>query len=122
AVHRHHQDPDRDFAPLARHVDDRERDDELSHRLRLVLLEGPTSERLTMGRMLIDSSGNVKGTMSADQTDGTLKKTAPVADERLIAAVAMVLRDEINTLRTLGLIGLAARSVDDIVTAINAKL
>lgn len=75
-----------------------------------------------MGRLILDSSGNVKGTMSADQTDGALKSTPAVSDDRLIAAVAMVLRDEINILRTLGLIGLASRSVDDIMNAIKAKL
>jgi len=75
-----------------------------------------------MARALMDGSGNSIQDTPSNWSSASNKPMPEIAAERLIMALASVLRDEINILRALGLIGLTARSVDDIVNAIKAKL
>jgi hypothetical protein len=75
-----------------------------------------------MARGIISAGGMVVEDAGTAYTGGANKTLPEQAPEKLIAAVAMVLRDEINIIRGIGLIGLTARSVDDIVNAIKAKL
>jgi hypothetical protein len=75
-----------------------------------------------MARAMIDSSGNVPQDLSATWTSGTTKTLPEVAPERLIMAVAMYFRDELNALRADPLTILGARSLDDVINGIKAKL
>lgn len=75
-----------------------------------------------MSRAIMNSSGAVLADTQANWTDGANKTLPEVPVQRLLAALAMVLRDEINAIRIVPVVGLASRSVDDIVNAIKAKL
>jgi hypothetical protein len=76
-----------------------------------------------MARMMLRSDGtaadyNVPGAAS----DGNHKVVDHPNLDAIVSAVVLVVMDEINALRTLGLIGLTARTADDWKTKIAAKL
>lgn len=75
-----------------------------------------------MGKLIVDGSGVVKGQTDAHFSDESMKSIGPANTDQIIAAVVMYFRDEINTIRTLGLLAQSSRSVDDVINGIKAKL
>lgn len=75
-----------------------------------------------MSRALIDTNGVAVQDTNPNVQAGGAKMLPEVSSERLLMACAMYFRDEINTIRTLGLLAQTSRSLDDVINGIKAKL
>jgi len=73
-----------------------------------------------MLRLKADGSG--VSTVESAGTDVNTKLIDHPNIDAVLAAIVLVMRDEFNTLRTLGIISLGSWSVDDWKTKIAAKL
>lgn len=75
-----------------------------------------------MSRALIDTNGLAIQDTNPNVEAGGTRMLPEVSPERLIMACAMYFRDEINAIRTLGLLTQTSRSLDDVINGIKAKL
>jgi len=76
-----------------------------------------------MARVLVRADGAAADySVPGAATDGNHKVVDHPNLDAIVSAVVLVVMDEINAIRTLGLIGLAARTPDDWKTKIAAKL
>lgn len=75
-----------------------------------------------MRTIINDDGGGTGGTTYSDDSDVTKLPLPDVGPARLLAALILVVMDELNTIRGDADIGLAALTAQDMVDKIEAKL